>query len=1230
MLRRARLPIALLTLATVLAACTDRPAPTAPLSLFRSDANALPGTCTTISNLTTLVNQVFGAGSPDASSALGKLSSMDKKLKRNDIVGAQDAARNLIRFIQEKAASLPGAQYVPQLIASLECYVGITDDTFLVFPSDQPQVLVSDNGTAGISLPAQPVSEPTLITIAILPDTTTGLLDTKLDKYPGFIRITQVSGVVNSLVDSVVVGVCPSATVPDSVLGRLRLGHQASAGFEVTPAADASFLNCSGAVASADGDKLTGWVRSLAGLVLPRTLYAQMEFGGGVGGTVTEFSPFGPVDPELSFGGGVGGTVTEFIRVPAPTPVSPMSPPTKGRKMVESSTKSRAGDQAVVLSSGLFASLASPSDCLQGVVGTALPAECRPLVTITTANGTILQNVPVSFSIGLGGGSTAIDDPSTRTCGAFGSSASTSTNVNGKAGACWTLGAEAGTNTLIATASAGGDAPTGVYFTPNSNTFTVTALKASASLSLSGLNQTYTGSPLAVTVTSTPLGLSTVNVTYNDSATAPTDAGAYSVIATLDNPSYAATATGTFVIAKAAQSALIASGPASAAFGDAAVPLTTTGGSGSGAISFSAGASTACSVTAGGLLSITSGTGTCSVTATKAADANYESITSAPITVSPVKAVASISLSDLAYTYDASAKSATATTTPAGLADVSITYNGSATLPVNAGSYAVLATLSNNDYSAPGASATLVIAQAAQAELTITGPSTISFGGSGVALGTAGGSSTGAVTFDAGASTACSVTAAGSVHATSGTGTCDITAAKAGDVNYLPVTSGVFSLAISKASATLTLDGLTATYDGTPKSVSVASSPVATGISVTYDGSSTAPTNAGSYAVVATLTNADYEATPASGTLVIARADQSEFTLTAPTTATYLAGTVQLSANGGSGSGAVTYSSLSPVTCSVNASTGVTSILTGTGSCVVSATRAGDANYNAITAASASIALNTASQSIRFAPLSGKTYGDDAFTVSATASSGLPVSFSAVAGSQCSVTGSTVTLAGAGDCAVQASQAGNDNFAAAAPVSQSFWIAKRVATATAFSGTVTLGGTISLPCSVSDLLSGDAGAVTCTTAVPSITTGGSYITTPVVAPLDPANYAVTSVLGTLNVRYVQQNCFAEPIKSVAIPPTTSGITKGATVQVRCTLLDAAGRVVSNAKGNLLVEDYTTGARVLAVTDAFRLSSGTYTYKLSTSASGFVKGNFYRVISTWNDGSTTVGWFYLNK
>src|SRR5262249_3979235 len=105
---------------------------------------------------------------------------------------------------------------------------GLTQDTFLVFPSDQPQVLKHSSGKAALSLPGNSVDVPTVITITFLPNSSPPLL-TKLDQYPGFIALTQSS----PLTKAAVVAVCPDASVPASVLGRLRLGHQAITGFEI-------------------------------------------------------------------------------------------------------------------------------------------------------------------------------------------------------------------------------------------------------------------------------------------------------------------------------------------------------------------------------------------------------------------------------------------------------------------------------------------------------------------------------------------------------------------------------------------------------------------------------------------------------------------------------------------------------------------------------------------------------------------------------------------------------------------------------------------------------------------------------------------------------------------------------------------------------------------------------------------------------------------------------------
>ena len=60
-------------------------------------------------------------------------------------------------------------------------------------------------------------------------------------------------------------------------------------------------------------------------------------------------------------------------------------------------------------------------------------------------------------------------------------------------------------------------------------------------------------------------------------------------------------------------------------------------------------------------------------------------------------AQATVTLSDLTQVYDGGPKSATVTTNPAGL-NVVVTYDGSATLPVDAGSYAVEATVDEPNY----------------------------------------------------------------------------------------------------------------------------------------------------------------------------------------------------------------------------------------------------------------------------------------------------------------------------------------------------------------------------------------------------------------------------------------------------------------------------------------------------------------------------------------------------
>ncbi len=92
---------------------------------------------------------------------------------------------------------------------------------------------------------------------------------------------------------------------------------------------------------------------------------------------------------------------------------------------------------------------------------------------------------------------------------------------------------------------------------------------------------------------------------------------------------------------KANQAALVVTGTSSPAGYGSTQTLGTTGGSGTGAVTYSTGASTACSVV-GNVLTITASTGTCTVTATKAADTNYNSTTSAPVSVTAAKGVLTV------------------------------------------------------------------------------------------------------------------------------------------------------------------------------------------------------------------------------------------------------------------------------------------------------------------------------------------------------------------------------------------------------------------------------------------------------------------------------------------------------------------------------------------------------------------------------------------------------------
>lgn len=108
--------------------------------------------------------------------------------------------------------------------------------------------------------------------------------------------------------------------------------------------------------------------------------------------------------------------------------------------------------------------------------------------------------------------------------------------------------------------------------------------------------------------------------------------------------------------------------------------------------------------------------------------------------------------------------------------------------------------------------------------------------------------------------------------------------------------------------------------------------------------------------------------------------------------------------------------------------------ITAAGSCTVTANQAGDTTFNSAPALAQPFTILKANQTISFGALPNKRFGDPPFTISASASSGLPVAFTASGG--CTLSGSTVTLTGTNGCSIKASQAGNANYNAAADVIQ--------------------------------------------------------------------------------------------------------------------------------------------------------------------------------------------------
>ena len=184
----------------------------------------------------------------------------------------------------------------------------------------------------------------------------------------------------------------------------------------------------------------------------------------------------------------------------------------------------------------------------------------------------------------------------------------------------------------------------------------------------------------------------------------------------------------------------------------------------------------------------------------------------------------------------------------------------------------------------------------------------------------------------------------------------------------------------------LDVTGFAQDYTGEPRPVAVTTSPAdLTGVVVTYDGSATAPSEAGTYEVAITLANDDWAAEAIDGTLVVGAADQA-ITVTAPDDATYLDGPVTYTASASSG---LEVSTVASGPCTL---IGGSAVLDGAGTCTITADQVGDDNHAAAATVVHVLTIARAAQTITIDGDTELTYNGAPGSVTTTSSADLDVS----------------------------------------------------------------------------------------------------------------------------------------------------------------------------------------------------------------------------------------------
>src|ERR1051326_6840253 len=509
--------------------------------------------------------------------------------------------------------------------------------------------------------------------------------------------------------------------------------------------------------------------------------------------------------------------------------------------------------------------------------------------------------------------------------------------------------------------------------------------------------------------------------------------------------------TQSFTVAKANQATLTVTAPSAVTYGTTGT-ATTSGGSGTGALTFISGGSTGCSVS-GTTVSVNDVSGSCTLTATKAADNGYNSATSAPFTVTLNKATqATLTVTgpvSVSYgttgTATSSGGSGTGLLSFDGGASTACTVSGTTVSLSSATGTCVLTVTkaADNNYNAATSAPFTVTLNKATPTVTFTGaPASAAYQSTFTVASTTNSSAAPVYTATGGCTNGGTTT----YTMTSGSTTCTSTVTWAADANYLTATRSQTTTA-SKIAPTGTFTGAPASA-AYLSSFTVASTSNSSDVpSYTHSGGcsnsgTTYTMTSGTTSCVATVTwmaDANYLGAVLTQTTTAVKIDQATLTVTGPASAPY-GTTSTATASGGSSTGALSFSTGTSTGCSVSGTAVSVNDLNGT--CSLTATKAADANYTAATSAPFPVALIKGSQTINFSNLGNMTYGDADFTANATASSGLTVSFTSTTTAVCTVSGSTVHIVTAGTCTIAADQAGDNNYNAAPQVLKSSTISK--------------------------------------------------------------------------------------------------------------------------------------------------------------------------------------------